>query len=45
MEDRHHLTLDTHEEGKLALEEYLRRVVFHHKRFFTEVQFRRKSHP
>jgi putative hydrolase of the HAD superfamily len=27
MEDRHHLTFDTYEEGKLTLEEYLERVL------------------
>ena len=41
MEDRHHLTFDTYEEGKLTLEEYLDRVVFHQKRPFTRIQFRR----
>jgi putative hydrolase of the HAD superfamily len=41
MEDRHHLTFDTFEEGKLTLEEYLDRVVFHQKRPFTRAQFRR----
>ena len=41
MEDRHHLTFDTYEEGKLTLEEYLGRVVFHQKRLFTRAQFRR----
>jgi putative hydrolase of the HAD superfamily len=41
MEDRHHLTFDTYEEGKLALEEYLDRVVFHRKRPFTPAAFRR----
>jgi putative hydrolase of the HAD superfamily len=41
MEDRHHLTFDTYEEGKLTLEEYLERVVFHAKRPFTRAQFRR----
>jgi putative hydrolase of the HAD superfamily len=40
MEDRHHLTFDTYEEGKLTLEEYLDRVVFHQKRPFTRAQFR-----
>ena len=28
MEDRHHLTFDTYEEGKLTLEEYLTRTVW-----------------
>jgi len=41
MEDRHHLTFDTYEEGKLTLEEYLGRVVFYQKRPFTQAQFRR----
>jgi putative hydrolase of the HAD superfamily len=51
MEDRHHLTFDTYEEGKLTLEEYLGRVVFYQKRPFTRAQFRRfmfaqsKPHP
>jgi putative hydrolase of the HAD superfamily len=41
MEDRHHLTFDTYEEGKLTLEEYLGRVVFYQKRLFSRAQFRR----
>ncbi len=41
MEDRHHLTFDTYEEGKLTLEEYLARVVFYRKRPFSRDQFRR----
>jgi len=41
MEDRHHLTFDTYEEGKLTLEEYLDRVVFHGPRPFTRARFRR----
>ena len=41
MEDRHHLTFDTYEEGKLTLGEYLDRVVFYQKRPFTMAQFRR----
>jgi putative hydrolase of the HAD superfamily len=51
MEERHHLTFDTYEEGKLTLEEYLARVVFYKKRSFTRAQFRRfmfaqsKPHP
>jgi putative hydrolase of the HAD superfamily len=40
MEDRHHLTFDTYEEGKLTLKEYLGRVVFYQKRLFTRAQFR-----
>ena len=51
MEDRHHLTFDTYEEGKITLDEYLGRVVFHRKRPFSSAQFRRfmfaqsKPHP
>ena len=41
MEERHHLTFDPYEEGKLTLEEYLSRVVFYQKRSFTRAQFRR----
>ncbi len=41
IEDRHHLTYDTYEEGKITLEDYLSRVVFHRKRPFTRGQFRR----
>src|SRR5450759_2851345 len=39
MEDRHHLTFVTYEEGKLTLKEYLNRVVFYQKRSFTHDQF------
>lgn len=41
MEERHQLNFATHEEGKLTLEEYLRRVVFCEKRSFTPAQFRK----
>jgi putative hydrolase of the HAD superfamily len=41
MEDRHRLTFETYEEGKLTLEEYLSRVVFYQKRPFTRAQFQR----
>ena len=40
MEDRHHLTFGTYEEGKLTLEEYLSRTVFYEERPFTRDQFR-----
>jgi HAD superfamily hydrolase (TIGR01509 family) len=40
MQERHHLTFDTYEEGKITLEEYLGRVVFFKKRPFTRAQFR-----
>ena len=41
MEERHRLTFETHEEGKLTFEVYLGRVVFYQKRPFTRAQFRR----
>ena len=41
LEDRHHLTFDTYEEGKLTLDEYLSRVVFYRKRSFTRARFRK----
>jgi putative hydrolase of the HAD superfamily len=41
MEDRHHLTFDTYEIGKLSLTEYLRRVVFYKQRRFTSTEFRK----
>jgi len=41
MEDRHHLTFEIFEQGKITLEEYLSLVVFHQKRSFTRNQFRR----
>jgi putative hydrolase of the HAD superfamily len=40
-EERHHLTFDTYEVGKISLAEYLDRVVFYEKRSFTRAQFRR----
>ncbi|WP_212005447.1 HAD family phosphatase [Chitinophaga sp. HK235] len=39
-EERHHLTFDTYEVGKLTLDEYLNRVVFYEDRPFTPQQFR-----
>jgi HAD superfamily hydrolase (TIGR01509 family) len=41
MEERHHLVFETYEEGKLTLEQYLDRVIFHRKRAFTRAQWRR----
>jgi putative hydrolase of the HAD superfamily len=41
MDERHHLTFDTYEEGKLTLEEYLDRVVFYEERSFTRDDFRK----
>ena len=40
-ERRHRQAFDTFEVGKLSLEEYLERVVFHQKRAFTRAQFER----
>src|SRR5664280_2222171 len=40
LEDRHHLTFVTYEEGKLTMKEYLNRVVFYQKRTFTPDQFK-----
>jgi len=41
MEERHHMTLETFEDGKLTMEEYLGLVVFYQKRSFTRTQFQR----
>jgi putative hydrolase of the HAD superfamily len=40
MSNRHHLTFDTYEYGKLALEEYLHRVVFYQDRSFSMDEFK-----
>jgi len=40
MDERHHLTFDTYEEGKLSLDEYLQRVVFYEQRPFTPDDFK-----
>ena len=40
MENRHQLNFATYEEGKLTLEEYLGRTVFHESRPFTQDQFK-----
>ncbi len=39
MDERHHLTFDTYEAGKITLGQYLSRVVFYEKRSFTEEEF------
>jgi putative hydrolase of the HAD superfamily len=39
MDERHHLTFDTYEEGKITLGQYLDRVVFYQERSFTPEQF------
>jgi putative hydrolase of the HAD superfamily len=40
-EERHHLTFDTYEVGKIDLAEYMSRVVFYKKRSFSADQFRK----
>jgi putative hydrolase of the HAD superfamily len=51
IEDRHHQTWDTHQAGKLTLDQYLDWAVFFQKRSFTRNQFRHfmfaqsKPHP
>lgn len=40
LEERHHLTFDTYEVGKLTLDEYLFRLVFYQKRHFTPQDFK-----
>lgn len=40
MEDRHHLTFDTYEVGKITLDEYLKRVVFFKDREYTPFEFK-----
>jgi putative hydrolase of the HAD superfamily len=39
MNERHHLTFDTYETGKLTLDEYLNRTVFYTKRKFSKKDF------
>jgi putative hydrolase of the HAD superfamily len=39
-EERHHLTFDTYEVGKLSLDEYLDRIVFYEPRNFNKEAFR-----
>ena len=47
--ERHHLTFDTYEEGKITLSQYLNRVVFYTKRSFSHDEFKdfmfRQSQP
>lgn len=40
MDERHHLTFDTYEEGKLSLDAYLNRVVFYKDRTFSRQDFK-----
>ena len=41
MNERHHLTFDTYEAGKLSLEEYLNRIVFYQARSFSREDFKK----
>ncbi|HVS96719.1 MAG TPA: HAD-IA family hydrolase [Puia sp.] len=41
LNDRHHLTFDTYESGKLSLDEYLQRSVFYQERPFSAGDFRK----
>lgn len=40
MNDRHAITFDTYETGKLSLDEYLTRVVFYERRAFSRDEFK-----
>jgi putative hydrolase of the HAD superfamily len=40
LNERHHLTFDTYEEGKLSLYDYLRRVIFYKERSFSLEEFK-----
>lgn len=40
LDERHHLTFDTYEEGKLSLDEYLQRVIFYQPRDFSKQEFK-----
>ncbi len=44
MNERHHLTFDTYESGKLKLDEYLNRIVFYTKRKFSKNDFIKFMH-
>ena len=39
--ERHHLTFDTYEEGKINLDEYLARVIFYKERSFSRDEFKK----
>ncbi len=39
LEERHHKTFDTHQLGKMTLDDYLGWVVFYQKRPFTPAEF------
>lgn len=41
LNERHHLTFDTYESGKLSLDDYLKRIVFYEKRPYSPLEFTR----
>jgi len=41
LNERHHLTFDTYEAGKLSLDDYLKRIVFYEKRSYSPLEFTR----
>lgn len=41
LNERHHLTFDTYEEGKLSLDDYLKRVIFYEPRLFSMTEFKK----
>ncbi len=41
MDERHHLTFGTYEEGKITLDEYLKRTVFYEERSFSFDDFKK----
>jgi len=45
MQERHHLTFDTYEVGKITLDEYLNRVIFYEKRPFSRKKFLKFMRP
>jgi putative hydrolase of the HAD superfamily len=40
LDERHHLTFDTYEEGKLSLDQYLDRVIWYEPRQFSRAEFK-----
>jgi putative hydrolase of the HAD superfamily len=40
LNERHHLTFDTYEEGKITLDQYLNRVIFYTSRNFAKEEFK-----
>jgi putative hydrolase of the HAD superfamily len=41
MDERHHLTFDTYEAGKLSLDEYFKRIMFYRERSFSREDFKK----